>query len=89
MRFSSAVEQGGAGGDVNDEQIQIDGLDPLLAEQMLAERWQHSPRMLQRWRREGRMPPAIIIGRRVFYRPGDVQAFERRRLAGGSGETRP
>ena len=70
------------------EETEIDGLARLVPEQALARRWQHSPRTLQRWRREGRMPPALVIGRRVFYRPRDVELFERRMLSGPA-EDRP
>ena len=73
---------------MDDDEISSEGLRRLVPEPALAERWLHSPRTLQRWRREGRMPPAIVIGRRVFYRPRDIELFERRMLPGGPSEDR-
>ena len=73
---------------MEDDEISTEGLRRLVPEPALAERWLHSRRTLQRWRREGRMPPAIVIGRRVFYRWQDVQAFEDRVLVRRHGEDR-
>jgi predicted site-specific integrase-resolvase len=67
--------------DESEEQIERgSALEPLIAERSLARRWHHALRTLQRWRREGHMPPPLVIGRRVFYRQRDVETFERRVL---------
>ena len=42
----------------------------------LAERWGISTRTLQRWRRDGRGPDFLRIGRRVIYPLADIAAFE-------------
>lgn len=51
-----------------------------LREDELARRWRISPRTLQRWRSKGQAPAHLLIGHRVLYRQGDVEAFERRHL---------
>jgi hypothetical protein len=39
-----------------------------------------SPRTLEGWRRRGEGPPYLKIGRRVKYRPEDIEGFKTRRL---------
>jgi hypothetical protein len=48
----------------------------FITEAELAARWRHSLRSVQRWREDGSGPPWILIGRRIVYRIGDVEAFE-------------
>ncbi len=75
---------------MDDENSQIGpegALQPLVDERALARRWQHAPRSLQRWRRAGRMPPALVVGRRVLYRQKDVETFEARMLGAAGPET--
>jgi predicted site-specific integrase-resolvase len=52
--------------------------DPRIArtEAELAERWGISRRTLQRWRREGRAPVFLRLGRRIFYKIADIERFE-------------
>lgn len=66
-------------------------LDPnaLLRPRHLSERWDKSPRTLQRWRAEGRGPAWLKIGGSIFYRLGDVMAYEEaRRRDGEPGDDR-
>jgi hypothetical protein len=59
--------------------------DRILSEQSLADRYGRTIRTLQRWRDEGRGPAYLRIGRSIFYRVEDVEAFEARmRVTGGS-----
>lgn len=39
-----------------------------------------SPRTLEGWRRRGEGPPYLKIGRRVKYRPEDIEAYKAARL---------
>jgi predicted DNA-binding transcriptional regulator AlpA len=39
-----------------------------------------SPRTLEGWRRRGEGPPYLKIGRRVKYRPEDIEAYKASRL---------
>ncbi|MCV2874610.1 helix-turn-helix domain-containing protein [Defluviimonas sp. WL0050] len=68
-----------------EEQMNIGHMDlrKPLRERDLAERWQKSLRTLQRWRAEGYAPPHIQIGGSIYYRPGDIIAFENRMRHGG------
>jgi predicted site-specific integrase-resolvase len=43
-----------------------------------------SPRTLEGWRRRGEGPPYLKIGRRVKYRPEDIEAFKATRLQASS-----
>ncbi len=55
----------------------------LIRERDLAERWKKSLRTLQRWRAEGYGPAYLRIGGSIFYRSGDVLAFEAQVRFGG------
>lgn len=59
--------------------------DPFepIRERDLAERWKKSLRTLQRWRAMGYGPPFIRLGASIYYRLGDVRAFETRMRRGG------
>lgn len=48
----------------------------LVTEQVLAARWQKSVRTLQRWRYDAQGPAYVRIGGTIFYRLGDILAFE-------------
>jgi predicted site-specific integrase-resolvase len=48
-----------------------------LKQRELADRWNISPRTLERWRWVGEGPQFIKIGGRVVYRLEDVEAYER------------
>jgi hypothetical protein len=50
--------------------------DPHLSQTELANRWQMSPRTLERWRFTGEGPRFMKIGGRVVYRLEDIVAFE-------------
>lgn len=44
----------------------------------VAERWNVSPRTLERWRCTGQGPQFLKVGGRVVYRIEDIEAFEAR-----------
>lgn len=56
--------------------FRLTDLPALLREEEVAGRWGKSLRTLQRWRHAGMGPAYIRIGGTVFYRLGDVLAFE-------------
>ena len=64
---------------------QFDARDPLdlVLERELARRWKRSLRTLQRWRAEGYGPAHIQIGVSIYYRIGDILAFEDLNRSGG------
>lgn len=47
-----------------------------LKQRDLANRWNISPRTLERWRWTGEGPAYVKIGGRVVYRLEDIEAFE-------------
>jgi predicted site-specific integrase-resolvase len=47
-----------------------------LHQEELARRWKVSPRTLERWRYEGRLPRWHRVHGRVLYRLSDVEQFE-------------
>jgi predicted site-specific integrase-resolvase len=49
---------------------------PHLKQSELAERWNMSPRTLERWRWLGQGPRSVKIGGRVRYPVDAVEAFE-------------
>ncbi|MBS0272307.1 MAG: DNA-binding protein [Proteobacteria bacterium] len=49
---------------------------PLVSEEELALRWKITPITLSHWRWSGRGPRFLKIGRHVFYRVQDIEAFE-------------
>ena len=51
-----------------------------LKQRELADRWNISPRTLERWRWVGEGPQFIKIGGRVVYRLEDVEAYEAEQL---------
>jgi predicted site-specific integrase-resolvase len=50
--------------------------EEFLNQARLANRWQISPRTLERWRWTGEGPAFVKIGGRVIYRLDDILAFE-------------
>lgn len=48
----------------------------FLNQVRLADRWQISPRTLERWRWAGEGPAFVKIGGRVVYRIADIEAYE-------------
>jgi len=50
--------------------------EQFLNQARLANRWQISPRTLERWRWSGEGPAYFKIGGRVVYRLDDVEAYE-------------
>ena len=48
----------------------------------LADRWNISPRTLERWRWLGEGPRYLKLGSRIVYRAEDVEAFESANLIG-------
>ena len=55
----------------------------LMPEAQLALRWNKTTRTLQRWRAKPYGPPFMVIGRTVFYRTSDIEAFEQKCRRGG------
>ena len=51
-----------------------------LNQNQLAERWNVSPRTLERWRWLGQGPVYLKLGGRVSYRLDDIEQYEVRRL---------
>lgn len=54
--------------------------DFALTEEQVAARLQCSTFTVRAWRRQGRGPRFMKVGRLVRYRPEDVAAYERRML---------
>lgn len=52
----------------------------LLETVHAADELELSPRTLEGWRRRGEGPPYLKIGRRVKYRPEDIEAYKAARL---------
>ncbi|MCH8479760.1 MAG: helix-turn-helix domain-containing protein [Wenzhouxiangella sp.] len=50
--------------------------EQFLNQVRLADRWQISPRTLERWRWSGEGPAFLKIGGRVVYRIADIEAYE-------------
>lgn len=55
-----------------------------FSEHDLAERWNISPRTLQRWRAERIGPAWIVIGGSIRYAFADITAYEAAARRGGS-----
>ena len=53
---------------------------PLLETVHAADELGLSPRTLEGWRRRGEGPPYLKFGRRVKYRPEDIEAYKATRL---------
>jgi predicted site-specific integrase-resolvase len=51
-----------------------------LNQNQLAERWNVSPRTLERWRWLGQGPVYLKLGGRVSYRLEDIEQYEANRL---------
>jgi hypothetical protein len=51
-----------------------------LTQGQLADRWQMSPRTLERWRWLGEGPRFLKLGGRVIYRLEDVEVYEAQQL---------
>jgi hypothetical protein len=66
-------------------QIEDQNAAETLTERQLAKRWNLSARTLQRWRKEGRGPDWMRIGRRILYSQAAVLAFEEQNRNGGRG----
>ena len=50
--------------------------EQFLNQARLANRWQISPRTLERWRWKGEGPAFVKIGGRVVYRLEEIEAYE-------------
>lgn len=53
--------------------------EPLLTLEELATRWYLRPVTLDQWRWNGKGPRYTKIGRHIFYRIQDVEAFEEKK----------
>lgn len=64
-------------------------LPRLVSVEVLARRWTAKPDSLRAWERRGILPPAVRIGRKMYFREEDLLAFlERRRSSAPIGRTR-
>jgi len=57
-----------------------DSVTRHLTQDQLADRWQMSPRTLERWRWLGEGPRFLKLGGRVVYRLEDIEAYETEQL---------
>jgi predicted site-specific integrase-resolvase len=57
-----------------------EGVVRHLTQGQLADRWQMSPRTLERWRWVGEGPRFLKLGGRVIYRLEDVETYEAQQL---------
>jgi hypothetical protein len=57
-----------------------------LSQKLLAERWDISPKTLERWRWLGCGPRYIKIGGRVVYRLDEIEAYEERQTRSSTAE---
>jgi predicted site-specific integrase-resolvase len=57
-----------------------EGVVRHLTQGQLADRWQMSPRTLERWRWVGEGPRFLKLGGRVIYRLEDVEFYEVKQL---------
>jgi predicted site-specific integrase-resolvase len=57
-----------------------EGVVRHLTQVQLADRWQMSPRTLERWRWLGEGPPFLKLGGRVIYRLEDVEIYKAKQL---------
>jgi len=58
-----------------------------LTQAALADRWNISPRTLERWRWLGQGPQYLKVGGQVRYRLADVEAYERNQLRASTAGT--
>lgn len=54
-----------------------------MREAELARRWRIAPRTLARWRRKGKAPAHLLLGRTALYPIDAIEAFEAERLRDG------
>jgi predicted site-specific integrase-resolvase len=59
----------------------------FLNQARLADRWQISPRTLERWRWQGEGPAFVKIGGRVVYRLEEIEAYESRRCCASTSQS--
>lgn len=60
-----------------------------LNQNQLAERWNVSPRSLERWRWRGEGPKFLKLGGRVVYRLHDVELYEAEQLRDSTAAPQP
>jgi predicted site-specific integrase-resolvase len=60
-----------------------------LTQGQLADRWQISPRTLERWRWAGEGPRFLKLGGRVIYRIEDVEVYEAQQLRDSTAASAP
>ena len=61
--------------------------EQFLNQARLANRWQISPRTLERWRWKGEGPAFVKIGGRVVYRLEEIEAYEGSRLCASTSQS--
>jgi predicted site-specific integrase-resolvase len=59
----------------------------FLNQARLADRWQISPRTLERWRWQGEGPAFVKIGGRVVYRLEEIEAYESSRRCASTSQS--
>ncbi len=53
---------------------------PFLTPDLLASRWNLTPKTLTQWRWNGKGPNFLKIGHRVLYRIEDIEQFEKQQI---------
>ena len=66
-----------------------DSVTRHLSQGQLADRWQISPRTLERWRWLGEGPRFLKLGGRVIYRIHDVEIYEAKQLRDSTAASPP
>jgi hypothetical protein len=66
-----------------------DSLVRHLTQDQLADRWQMSPRTLERWRWLGQGPRFLKLGGRVVYRVEDIERHEAEQLRDSTAASAP
>ncbi len=56
---------------------------PFLNQHQLSNRWHVSPRTLERWRYERKLPGYLKVGNRVLYRLEEIERCEKLREQAG------
>ncbi len=57
------------------DDVPAGGYDELLTPDQTSARVKIAKQTLARWRVEGRGPRFVRLGNRIFYRPGDIEAW--------------
>lgn len=64
--------------------VDITQTDPLLRQEVVAEYIDVSLATLEKWRKTGRGPAHVRVGRLIRYRQSDIERWLREQTVGGS-----